>query len=135
MNQSPRPNKKSSNNLYKNFLIDAEPQKLSKSITEIDSKLEHLDARIQKIVEAFPVNNMPLMEFVLNFTQDPEELEPFAKGLTRAAVLLKAKKELYTKRTTLASLKDHPSWFMGELNDFSVEIEEMISTTLEQSEE
>ena len=135
MSQEPKHPREAPGNLYKSFLIDAAPDKLSKSISDIDGKIRHLDDRIQRLIEKFTVNNMPLMEFVLNFANDPEELLPFAEGLDRAAKLSKLRKELQAKRLTLSSLKENPSWFMGELNDFSTEIDELLSISIKQSEE
>lgn len=114
--------------LYKNFLVDIDPKKISPALDELNTQIGAIDRRIYDLIEKFKINEMPIMGPLLQMVQNPDELTRFSKGLERAGVLLNAKKTLETKRSALSALKETPSWFMGTLNDFDDDIESIVAT-------
>lgn len=128
-NNSDQP-KRPEGSLYKDFFIDAQPEKVVKSLSEINKQLTRLDERIQTLVERYTVNGSPVLGFMLEYAKDPKELIELAKGLDRAARLVKVKAELTNKRVALTLMKENPTWLMGELNDLTNDVEDIITTAL-----
>lgn len=91
--------------------------------TQLESQLSNLDARIDKIVDHFTLDDMPIIRFILNISQDKEELKKVAKALDRVAELIHAKNQITPKLEVIKIAEKDPNWFALTFGDFSTDVE------------
>jgi hypothetical protein len=105
----------------KSFYYNLEHSKDVKS--KIESKLSTLDERIEKIVEHFTLNDMPVIRFILNISDNKEELKNFSKALDRVADLIDIRNQLMPKLEVIKLAESEPNWFANTFGDFSVDVD------------
>lgn len=105
----------------KSFYYNLESSKDVKK--QLESKISSLDERIDKIVDHFTLNDMPIIRFILNVSEDKEELKKVAKALDRVADLIEARNQLLPKLEVIKIAEKDPNWFAHTFGDFSVDVD------------
>ena len=112
-------------NSYDKFPFSA---KASLSVqSELQSQLETLNERIEKIASNVIVGDMPLVKFVLQTSHNKNELKKFAKAVDRVADLIEAVDQLESKLKIIETAQKDPEWFAFAFGDFSQEIDDDLS--------
>lgn len=91
--------------------------------SELQSQLQNLNDRIEKIVSNVLVGDMPLIRFVLQTSHDKIELKKFAKAVDRIADLIEGVDQLESKLKIIELAQKDPQWFALAFGDFSQEID------------
>lgn len=105
----------------KNFYFSLENSKQIKR--DLENQIDTLDDRIDKIVDHFTLQDMPVIRFILNLSHDKDELKNIAKALDRVADLIEAKDSLTPKLEVLKAAETDPNWFAWAFGDFSSDVE------------
>ena len=95
--------------------------------SELQSQLQNLNDRIEKIVSNVLVGDMPLIRFVLQTSHDKIELKKFAKAIDRVADLIEGADQLESKLKIIEVAQKDPQWFALAFGDFSQEIDKDIN--------
>jgi hypothetical protein len=94
---------------------------------DLQTQLQTLNERIDKIASNVLVGDMPLIRFVLQTSHDRSELKKFAKAVDRVADLIEAVDQLESKLKIIETAQKDPQWFAFAFGDFSQEIEKDIN--------
>lgn len=105
------------NNPIKSFQFNLDSSLSVK--TEIISQMESLSERIEKIIDHFTIDDMPVIKFILNMTHDNETLKNISRALDRVADLVEAHDNLSSKLKVIEHAEKDPSWFAYAFGDFS----------------
>jgi len=95
----------------------------SESKGEIKNQISLLDDRIEKIIQHFTVDDMPIIRFILNMTHDKEVLKGLSKALDRVSDLIEHHDNLSSKIKIIEHAENDPSWFAYTFGDFSSSID------------
>lgn len=90
---------------------------------EIKSHISNLEERIEKIIQAFAIDDMPIIRFIINMTHDKDTLKGLAKALDRVADLVEHHDNLSSKFRVIEQAEQDPSWFAYTFGDFSSSID------------
>jgi predicted nucleic acid-binding Zn-ribbon protein len=90
---------------------------------QLESQVAHLDERIEKIVDHFTLADMPIIRFILNVSEDREDLKKVAKALDRVADLIDARNEILPKLQLITTAEKNPNWLAMAFGDFSNDVE------------
>jgi hypothetical protein len=90
---------------------------------EIENQLNILNDRIDKIVDHFTLDDMPVIKFILNISENREDLKKVGKALDRVADLIEARNELIPKLKVIQTAEEDPNWFALTFGDFSVNVD------------
>lgn len=101
------------------FSLDA----ASDSKTEIKNQISTLEERIEKIIQHFTVDDMPVIRFILNMTHDKEIIKGISKALDRVSDLVEHHDNLSSKLKVIEHAEQDPSWFAYTFGDFSSSID------------
>ena len=66
---------------------------------------------------------MPVIRFILNISENREELKKVGKALDRVADLIEARNELLPKLKIIELAEKDPNWFALTFGDFSVSLD------------
>ena len=105
------------NNFY--FRLDA-AKEVKK---QLESQLSNLDNRIDKIVDHFTLADMPIIRFILNVSEDRDDLKKVAKALDRVADLMYSRNQILPKLQLIATAEKDPNWLAMAFGDFSVDVD------------
>jgi hypothetical protein len=105
----------------KNFYFSLDAAADSK--TEIKNQISILEERIEKIIQHFTVDDMPIIRFILNMTHDKEIIKGLSKALDRASDLVEHLDNLSSKLKVIEHAESDPSWFAYTFGDFSTSID------------
>lgn len=94
--------------------------------SEIKSQLSNVDERIEKIVQHFAIDDIPIIRFILNITHDKESLKGLSKALDRVADLVEYHDNLSAKLKVIEHAEKDPTWFAYTFGDFSQSIDKDI---------
>jgi hypothetical protein len=108
---------KSSNSFYFNLESSKHVKK------EIQNQLSILNDRIDKIVDHFTLEDMPVIKFILNISENREDLKKVSKALDRVADLIEARNDLLPKLRIIELAEKDPNWFALTFGDFSVNLD------------
>jgi hypothetical protein len=108
---------KSSNSFYFNLESSKHVKK------EIQNQLSILNDRIDKIVDHFTLEDMPVIKFILNISENREDLKKVGKALDRVADLIEARNDLLPKLRIIELAEKDPNWFALTFGDFSVNLD------------
>jgi hypothetical protein len=108
---------KSSNSFYFNLESSKHVKK------EIQNQLSILNDRIDKIVDHFTLEDMPVSKFILNISENREDLKKVGKALDRVADLIEARNDLLPKLRIIELAEKDPNWFALTFGDFSVNLD------------
>jgi len=89
---------------------------------EISSQLEQINSRIQKIVDHFVYDDIPILHFVMRATNKKADLKQLSKALDRLADLVEIQSDLISRSNVLSLLETDPTWFTTTFSDYSSEI-------------
>lgn len=105
----------------KNFYFNLDAAADSK--TEIKNQVSILEERIEKIIQHFTVDDMPIIRFILNMTHDKEVIKGLSKALDRVSDLVDHHDNLSSKLRIIEHAESDPSWFACTFGDFSSSID------------
>lgn len=105
----------------KNFYFNLDSSKTVKK--ELQSQIETLSERIEKITDHFTLDDMPVIKFILNISHDREEIKKLSKALDRVADLIDARDKLIPKLKVIETAEEDPNWFACVFGDFSADVE------------
>lgn len=94
--------------------------------TELESQLDSLNERIQKIVNSVLLNDMPILSFILQNSHDKKDLKKFAKAVDRVADLIDLVDQIESRINIINVAQKDPDWFAFTFGDFSKEVDEGI---------
>lgn len=97
----------------------------------MESQLEQVNSRINKILEHFVYDDVPILHFVLRATNQKSDLKKMAKAIDRLADLVKIQEDLISRMNVLKLLEADPTWFATTFSDYSAEIDEDLSKIIE----
>jgi len=99
---------------------------------QLESNISKLNDRIDKIVENITVDDMPILKFITNVTEDKEDLKKLAKALDRIADLIDLRNQLTPRLQVIKMAEKEPNWFANTFGDFSSDIDEQLKIILEE---
>jgi len=111
------PEKVPSTEPIRNFQFSIEAGLAAKA--EIAAQIDNISERIDKIIDHFSVDDMPVIRFILNMTHDKETLKGLSKALDRIAELVEVHDNLTSKMKIIEHAEKDPSWFACTFGDFS----------------
>ena len=112
---------KSASEKMRNFYFNLDSSKIVKS--DLESQISNLDDRINKIVDHFTLDDIPIIRFILGQSHDKEELKKLSKALDRVADLVEVKDKLINKLQVITTAEKDPNWFALTFGDFSADVE------------
>lgn len=86
---------------------------------ELETQVSNLDDRIDKIVDHFTIQEVPVIRAILGISQDRDELKKLSKALDRVADLVDAKNKITPKLDVIKAAEADPNWFALAFGDFS----------------
>lgn len=98
----------------------------NKSKEEIFTKVKSLSDRIDKIVNQFTIDDMPILKPILNITHSKNDLKRLAKALDRVADIIEVHDALEGKLKVLELAQNEPHWFAAAFGDFEKDIDSAI---------
>ena len=101
---------------------------VKKSKDEIQSEAENLKERIDKIVEHFSVNDVPILKFILNVTESRDDLKKLSKAIDRLADLTEHYNNLTRKLNVIEQAEMDPNWFALAFGDFQQDIDQALDS-------
>jgi hypothetical protein len=107
------------------FPFSVKAGKLAKK--DIESQLDAVNARIDKIVDHFIFSDTPILMFILRLTDKKADLKKLSKALDRVADLVEIQSDLNSRLSVLKVLESDPNWFATTFSDYSDEIDRDIS--------
>lgn len=93
----------------------------------LENQLQQIDSRIEKIVDHFVFNDIPIIHFILKATSQKSDLKKMAKAIDRLADLVSVHEELSNKLAVINALEADPVWFTTTFSDYSAEIDKDLS--------
>lgn len=110
------------------FYFNLENSKTIKG--ELESQIENLNERIEKIVDHFTLDDVPIIKFILNVSHDKTELKKIAKALDRVADLIEVRDKIVPKLQVINTAESDPNWFALAFGNFSQDIDFGIDSIL-----
>jgi hypothetical protein len=107
------------------FPFSVKAGKLAKK--DIESQLDAVNSRIDKIVDHFIFSDTPILMFILRLTDKKSDLKKLSKALDRVADLVEVQSDLNSRLSVLKVLESDPNWFATTFSDYSDEIDRDIS--------
>lgn len=112
----------------KNFRYNLDSSKEVKK--QLESNIDKLNDRIDKIVDNITVDDAPILKFILNVTEDKQDLKKLARALDRIADLIDLRNQLLPKLQVIKMAEKEPNWFANTFGDFSSDIESQLDQLL-----
>jgi hypothetical protein len=97
---------------------------------DISEKVDMLSERIDRIVEHFTIEDIPIIKPILNITHSRKELKKLAKALDRVADIIEHHDALTQKLKVIELAEKEPNWFAAAFGDFQGDIDSTISNLL-----
>ena len=97
---------------------------------DISEKVDMLSERIDRIVEHFTIEDIPIIKPILNITHSRKELKKLAKALDRVADIIEHHDALTQKLKVIELAEKEPNWFASAFGDFQGDIDSTISNLL-----
>lgn len=93
--------------------------------TKVDIKEQHdaVKDRIDKIVNHFTVDDIPILGYILHVTSSRSELKKLSKAIDRLADLVDTSTSLNNKLKVIEAAETDPNWFASAFGDFDQEID------------
>jgi len=93
--------------------------------TKVDIKQQHdaIKDRIDKIVNHFTVDDIPILSYILHVTNSRSELKKLSKAIERLADLVDTSTSLNNKLKVIEAAETDPNWFASAFGDFDQEID------------
>ena len=100
-------------------------------LNDLENELEHLDSRIERLSNDVLLGGLPIIKFILQTSHDKKELKTLAKAVNRIADIIEQHDKIQSKITILQTAQKDPEWFALAFGDFSQEVENDISTLID----
>lgn len=97
---------------------------------DLESQLDQINNRIDKIVDHFVFNDIPIIHFILRATNQKNDLKKMAKAIDRLADLVQVQEDLSSRLAVIKTLEADPNWFATTFSDYSSEIDRDLSDIL-----
>lgn len=101
---------------------------VSKTKSSVQSEAENLKERIEKIIDHFTINDLPILRLILNVTDDRDDLKKLSKALDRLADLAGHYAVLNKKLQVIEQAESDPNWFAAAFGDFQQDIEDGLNS-------
>ena len=98
---------------------------------ELESQVEQINSRIEKIIDHFVFNDIPIIHYVLKATNQKNDLKKMAKAIDRLADLVQVQEELSSRLNVIKALESDQTWFTSTFSDYSSEIDKDLSFILD----
>ena len=98
----------------------------NKSKEEIADKVKTLSDRIEKLVNQFTIDDMPILKPILNITHSKNDLKRLAKAIDRIADIIEIHDALESKLKVIELAQSEPHWFAAAFGDFEKDIDSAI---------
>jgi len=105
----------------KNFYFNLENSKHIKG--ELESQIHTLNERIEKIVDHFTLDDVPIIKFILNVSHEKAELKKISKALDRVADLIEARDNILPKLQVIKTAESDPNWFALAFGNFAEDVQ------------
>ena len=89
---------------------------------ELTSQLDLVNSRMQKIIEHFVFDDMPVLMLILKVTSEKSDLKKMAKAIDRLADLVEIQETLNSRLNVLNLVESDPIWFTSTFSDYTSEI-------------
>lgn len=93
----------------------------------LQSEVQTLKDRIDKITDHFTVNDVPILRLILNVTDSRDDLKKLAKALDRLADLTEYYGSLVKKLNVIEQAELDPNWFALAFGDFEQDVDTALS--------
>lgn len=94
---------------------------------ELTSQLDLVNSRMQKIIEHFVFDDMPVLMLILKVTNQKSDLKKIAKAVDRLADLVEIQETLNSRLNVLNLVESDPIWFTSTFSDYASEIDKDLS--------
>lgn len=99
---------------------------------ELTSQLDALNSRIQKIVEHFVFDDVPVLALIMRVTNDKADLKKISKAIDRLADLTDIHSQLTSRLNVLNLMESDPVWFTSTFSDYTHEIDRDLSSIIDE---
>lgn len=96
----------------------------AKAKDSLEEQLNTVQARIDKIVDHFTINDAPILRFILNMDPDRDDLKKLSKALDRLSDLIEIYNSLSSKLAVINAAEKDPNWFALAFGDFESDIDQ-----------
>lgn len=98
--------------------------KAGKSVkNDLQSQLNQIESRIDKIIDHFIFQDIPIVMYILKATRDKNDLKKLSKAIDRIADLVHAQDDISSRLSVINILEADPTWFASTFSDYSDEID------------
>ena len=104
----------------------------SKTKSELQQQRDTVKERIDKIVNHFTIDDVPILSYILHVTSSRVELKKLAKAIDRLADLVEINTSLNNKLKVIEAAETDPNWFALAFGDFDQEIDSDLEKFLTQ---
>jgi hypothetical protein len=104
----------------------------SKAKESLEEQLSTVNSRIEKIVDHFTINDLPILRFILNMDPSKDDLKKVAKAIDRLSDLVEIENSISSKLAVITTAEKDPNWFALAFGDFESEIDEGLKKIFEQ---
>lgn len=104
----------------------------AKSREGLQEQLDGLSERIEKIIDHFTINDMPVLKFILNMSPSRDELKKLSKALDRLSDLVQLHNDIEAKLAVICHAEADPNWFALAFGDFESDLDRNLKQILEQ---
>lgn len=96
---------------------------VKKSKKDIKEQHDAVKDRIDKIIDHFTVDDVPILGYILHVTTSRSELKKLSKAIDRLADLVETRSVLSSKLKVIEAAETDPNWFASAFGDFDQEID------------
>jgi hypothetical protein len=91
---------------------------------ELEFQLDQINTRIEKIVDHFVYNDIPIVHYILKASNQKNDLKKLAKAINRLADLVEVQENLSSRLNIVKVLETDTAWFTSTFSDYSSEIDQ-----------
>lgn len=113
------------NDPIKSFRFSFDMVKATKN--DLQNQADNLKERIDKIIDHFTVNDVPILKLILNVAEDRDDLKKLAKALDRLADLNEHYLSLVKKLNVIEQAETDPNWFALAFGDFEQDVDSALT--------
>jgi hypothetical protein len=91
---------------------------------ELEFQVDQINSRIEKIVEHFVYNDIPIVHYILKASNQKNDLKKLAKAIDRLADLVQIQENLSSRLNIVKVLETDSAWFASTFSDYSSELDQ-----------
>jgi len=99
----------------------------AKTKEELNKKVKILQERIDKLVNDFTIDDLPVLKPILSLTRSKTDLKRLAKAVDRVADIVEIYDSLNGKLKIVEMVETDPNWFASTFGDFEKDIDNAIN--------